>query len=94
MTDLSDDTLLTRSEQAAGSRVGDETVILHLGSGTYFGLDPVGTRVWELLAEPRGLTGICARMEGEFDVAPEVLRADVAAFLRSLLENDLVAPTG
>jgi len=28
-----------------------ETVILDLDSGTYFGLDEVGTRVWQLLAQ-------------------------------------------
>jgi len=94
MTDLSDSTFLRRSEQAADSRVGGETVILHLGSGIYFGLDPVGTRVWELLAEDRTPAGICERMEREFDVAPEVLRADVAAFLRSLLDHDLVTRAG
>lgn len=92
MTDLSDDTKLARSDQAMESRVGDETVILHLGSGTYFGLDPVGTRVWELLAEPCDFTEICARMQGEFDVAPEVLRADVRAFLESLLAHEIVRP--
>jgi len=27
-------------------RVGEDTVILDLASGTYFGLDPVGARIW------------------------------------------------
>lgn len=92
MTDLSDDTLLTRNDQAIESRVGDETVILHLESGMYFGLDPVGTRIWEILAGGATPAAIRARMQDEFDVAPEVLRADVQVFLESLLAHEIVRP--
>ena len=31
--------------------IGDETVILDLAGGTYFGLDPVGARIWQLIEE-------------------------------------------
>ena len=85
---------LSPSEQAVESRVGEETVILHLGNSTYYGLDPVGTRIWALLGE--GLSGeaICARLEPEFDVAPAVLRADVERFLGDLLAQNLLCPAG
>lgn len=92
MIDLSDDTILIRNEQAIESRLGEETVILHLGSGIYFGLDPVGTRIWELLAEGATPAAIRARMQDEFDVAPEVLRADIGVFLESLLTHAIVRP--
>lgn len=42
--------------------VGDETVILDLASGSYFGLDPVGARVWQLLADGRNLAQACDAM--------------------------------
>ena len=38
-----------------GPQVGDETVILDLASGTYFGLDPVGARIWALMGEGKTL---------------------------------------
>jgi hypothetical protein len=58
------------------SRLGEETVILHLGSGVYFGLDAVGTLVWEAI---RGRTGarrrlIFAPCPGRlFDDAPDTV---------------------
>lgn len=85
--------MLARSPDAADSRVGDETVILHMESGIYFGLDTVGTRVWELLPEEPTIDGICGRMIGEFAVEPAALRADVAAFLQSLYDHDLIVGT-
>ncbi len=40
--------------------VKDETVILDMGSGTYYGLDGVGARVWELLEQPKRFAELCA----------------------------------
>ena len=50
MTDILD-RHLAPSPDAAESAVGNETVILHLVNGTYYGLDPVGTRIWGLIKE-------------------------------------------
>lgn len=32
--------------------LGGEAAILHLTTGTYYGLDPVGARIWTLLEQP------------------------------------------
>jgi len=85
-----DATTLSRHPEAADSRVGDETVILHLGSGTYFGLDPVGTRIWELLAVPLTMADLRERLLAEFIVAPEVLAQDMAAFLGQMLDHGIL----
>lgn len=37
------------TDQAIANAVADETVILHLGNGTYYGLDPIGAKLWEAL---------------------------------------------
>ena len=36
-------------------RVGDETILLDFDAGVYYGLDSVGARIWELLADARSL---------------------------------------
>ena len=71
-------------------QVGDETVILHLGSGNYYGLDPVGARVWQLLAEGRTPAQACAQMLAEYEVAPAQLEADLRTLLQDLLANGLL----
>ena len=40
------------------SNLGDEAVLLSLTDGVYYGLDPVGTRVWDLVQEPRTITEV------------------------------------
>ena len=88
------DKRLAPSGDAIASAVGDETVILQLKNGAYFGLDAVGTRIWELLKEGLSPTAICARMEQEYDVAPDVLEADVRRLLGELEANEIVAEQG
>jgi hypothetical protein len=78
--------------QVMARTVGDETVILDLASGTYFGLDPVGARIWQLMGERKTLAEICATMLEEYEVEREQLEADVLRLAAELAERGLVAP--
>jgi hypothetical protein len=69
-----------------------ETVLLNLESGIYYGLDAVGTRVWQLLMQGRTIASVCETMIDEYDVAPDVLRGDVARLVGELRERGIVTP--
>jgi len=77
--------------QVMARQVGDETVILDLASGTYFGLDAVGARIWQLMGEGKTLAEICEVMLAEYDVESQRLEADVLSLAVELLERGLVA---
>ena len=67
-----------------------EVVLLDLGSGTYFGLDPVGARIWELASGGQALGRVAETIVAEFDVAREVAEADILRLAAELAERDLV----
>ena len=71
--------------------VGGEVVLLNLQSGVYYGLDPVGSRIWQLLMQERSLDEVCSIMFDEYDVVPEVLRADIEKIVGELSEKGLVS---
>jgi hypothetical protein len=81
---------VVRSEEPLTALVDGETVMFSPGQGAYFGLDPVGTRVWELLEQPRSIDDVCAALRSEFDVDAETCRADVEALIERLREAELV----
>jgi hypothetical protein len=67
-----------------------ESVLLDLASESYFGLDDVGTAMWrELVASP-SIDEACRALVEEYDVAPEVLKADLERFVSRLVEAGLV----
>jgi hypothetical protein len=82
----------TIPSQVMARTVGDETVILDLASGTYFGLDPVGARFWQLLGDSKTLAEICTTMLEEYEVEREQLETDVLRLTDELVERGLVVP--
>ena len=78
------------SSEVLSQEVSGETVLLDLASEQYFGLDPVGTRFWQLLTEERPLSEIVHTMAGEFEVAREELERDLDDLLAKLSEAGLV----
>ena len=68
-----------------------EAIILNLESGTYFGLDPIGTRIWSLLQEDGSLRRTFELLEHEYDVEPERLKADILRLVGELRANNLLS---
>lgn len=81
---------VTINENAVDSRVGEETVILHLDSAIYFGLDEIGTRSWELLKAGKSPAEIIAAIVTDYDVEREVVEADLRSLLEDMQKNGLV----
>lgn len=69
-----------------------EVVLLHLERGTYFGLDPIGSRVWQALVEHGCARPALAPLLSEYDVTADALEADVVRLLGELSANDLIRP--
>lgn len=80
------------TDQAIANAVADETVILHLGNGTYYGLDSIGARLWEALQAGERPAAICPALLETYDVAPERLEADLRELLGDLAANELIEP--
>ena len=70
--------------------IDGEAVLLHLERGTYFGLDPIGTRVWQALVEHGCARPAVAALLDEFDVTADTLEADLRSLLADLSAHDLV----
>ncbi len=80
-----------KSEDVVSREVAGEMVLLNLSSGQYFGLDSVGSRVWEALDnEPCALADVCAAIAAQFDASPEIIERDVIALMHELSEKALV----
>ena len=74
--------------------VGEEVVILDLATGTYFGLDPVGARMWELMGEGKTLGEVCGVMLEEYEVSREELERDTLRLAGELNGQGLIQIAG
>ena len=83
------DQRIGRSDDVLAQEVGGETVLLDLASEQYFGLDPVGTRIWELIADAPPLARVYDTLCAEFDAEPGRIRSDLLALVQQLLDAGL-----
>jgi coenzyme PQQ synthesis protein D (PqqD) len=78
------------SEQTLSQELNGETVLLELSRGMYFGLDEVGTRIWQLLVRGDSLDEIVAALVDEYEVSADAAAADLRALVAELEERRLV----
>jgi hypothetical protein len=78
------------SPEVLFQEVSGETVLLDLDSEQYFGLDAVGTRVWQLIGEGASADAVVDTLLGEYEVERETLAADVDELLARLAEAGLI----
>ena len=78
------------SDEVLSQEVNGETVLLDLDGESYFGLNEVGTRIWQLLKDELNIGLVLDTLDGEYDVSREQLEGDVAKLLGSLEESGLI----
>ena len=76
-------------EHVVSREVGGETVILNLESGTYFGLNAVGSRIWSGIMANDAPARIQAAVAKEFGVAEAQVERDMTDLIHQLLATGL-----
>ena len=77
-------------ELVSWAELDGESVLLHIETGIYFGLDAVGTLIWQEISRGATEDQILAAILAEYEVDPAVLRVDVLNFLNLLEHKGLV----
>ncbi len=78
------------SSEVLSQEVNSETVLLDLEGECYFGLNEVGTRIWQLLQGKISIGETLDTLSDEYDVSREQLECDVGALLNKLTKAGLV----
>ena len=78
------------SSNQLSSSIDDEAVILGLEQGVYYGLNPIGARIWALIQEPRQVSEIWELILAEYDVDRGRCERDIVAILTELDEQGLL----
>lgn len=84
------DALLRFSPDVVFRELAGESVVLDLSSGRYFGLNAVGTRVWQLIGQGETVEGLLHSVTAEYDADASTIERDVLALLDDLEKRGLV----
>ena len=86
--------IVAKAPTTAWRIIEGEAVILSMETKVLRGLNPVGSRVWELIDGRRSVEEITGLIVKEFEAAPQEAAQDVKGFVRELLDKGLVTPVG
>ena len=87
---ITDTTLLKVSPDAIGSDVDGEVVLINIQSGSYTGLDMVGSEVWRRLQGGTSFGDLCAGLKAHFRGDGDVIEGDARVFVSTLVQSGLV----
>jgi hypothetical protein len=83
------DTVVSVPENVYTQEIGEETILLDTEGGRYFSLDPVGTRMWQLMREHGTLRLTYETLLTEYEVTPERLETDLLALTEKMIDKGL-----
>ena len=82
---------VTISPDVLFQEVSGEMVLLDLSSESYFGLDEIGARIWQLLHEGTNMGEVLDTLLQEYEVERQVLEADLGKLLGKLADAGLIS---
>ena len=83
--------MVRRQGDWLSAKVGNELVMMSAEKGNYIGLSEVGARIWDIIETPSEVDAVCARLQEEYEVAPETCRVEVENFLSELVKHGAIA---
>ena len=87
---LSDKTVVKAAKEQVSAHLKDEAVILSLKNDVYYGLNPVGARIWQLIQEPISVGAVRDTIVAEYEVEAQRCEQDVLALLAELKTQGLI----
>lgn len=87
---LSVHSIVNATPEQVSCPLGDEAAILNLKNTVYYGLNPVGARVWTLLQQPRSIGELRDTLLDEYDVDEGRCESDLLELLEKMKSEGLI----
>ena len=87
---ITEHTCVRAAESLVSSYLKEDLILLDLHSGTYYGLNRVGARIWNLIQQPIEVAEIRRVLLQEYAVQPEALERDLLALLEKMESQKLI----
>ena len=79
-----------RKQDLVFNDIDGEVVLLNVKTGKYFGMDAIGSRIWQLIDEPKTLAELVQTLTKEYDVSESQCSKDTEVFLNRLADDELL----
>ncbi len=81
------DSVVFRRPDLVATDIDEDKVFLDVPSGKYYGINRVGSAVWELADSPTSVNDICGALMMRFDIDQETCNRETLEFCQSLVDT-------
>ena len=90
MAKITKDSIVVVADEVVSCDLDGEAAILDTKDGIYYGLDPVGAKIWNLIQKPILLEEVIQIILNEYEVDKNQCTNDIFELIEELLDNRLV----
>lgn len=83
-------TVITARPDQISSTLDEETIVLQLKSGTYYGLNKIGTRIWNYIQSPKSVGEVRETLLSEYEIEIEKCDQELQNLLEQLYSEGLI----
>ena len=88
---LSLQSTVSRSPDIASEEIDGDRIMMDLNDGSFFGLNPVGAAIWDLLEKPTPIHAIIAHIQDIFDIPAQQCQSDILNFIAAMADKKTVS---
>lgn len=87
---ISDSTVISRSPSVLAATVQDEIVMMSIDRGSYFGLDDIGSDIWQRIEPPCSFGALIDALAADYEADRATIATDVRVLLDRMAAQDVV----
>jgi hypothetical protein len=88
--EIGPDTLLQRKPGMIFNQIDGEVVMLSIENSEYYGMDKVGSRIWQLLENPMRFNELVTKLMEEYEVPEDQCRMETLEFIKKIVVKKLL----
>ena len=87
---IEDHSILQVNAEIIDSEIDDETVMMDVETGAYYGLDSIASVIWKKIKEPTKYYDLIESLVADYEVERQQCNDDVMPLLEQMLESNLI----
>ena len=87
---LSINTTLERNSEMIHANIDNETILMSLTNGEYYGINNIGSKIWELLENSMSIGELIENLTTIYDITKEQCETDIVCFLTDMQEKEII----
>ena len=81
------ESVVCRSSDIVTSEIDDSIVMMSVSAGTFYGLNAVGSAIWQFVERPTTVETIITHILAEFEVSQAQCQDDILAFIEAMFDK-------